>query len=158
MVLPERRIEELQRHLMLFFTGTSRIASEVAKSTIDNIRNKTAELTRIRAMVREAIAVLQSPTTPIEEFGRLLAESWEHKRALSDKVSTPEIDAIYAAGRRAVAIGGKLLGAGAGGFFLLFAQPERHPSIREALAHLVHVPFRFENGGSRVVLYQPDGF
>lgn len=157
MILAKARTAELQSHLMLFFTGLSRFASEVAKSKIDNFSRKERELRRMGEMVAEAIMILQSGETPVLEFGRLLAEAWEYKRSLSDKVSTPEIDDIYDAGRRAGAIGGKLLGAGGGGFLLLFAPPEVQPAVRAALKHLVHVPFRFENDGSRVVMYQPNG-
>jgi len=157
MILGRERIEELQGRLMLFFTGLSRFASDVAKSKIENFRKKEAELTRMGAMVDQAIGILQNGATSIDAFGELLAEAWEYKRSLSDKVSTPEIDELYAAGRNAGALGGKLLGAGGGGFLLMFARPERQPAVRAALKHLVHVPFRFESAGSRVVLYQPDG-
>lgn len=157
MILPRGRTEELESHLMLFFTGLSRFASDVAKSKIDNFGKKEKELTRMGEMVTEAIMILQGQQSSVLEFGQLLAEAWEYKRSLSDKVSTPEIDEIYTAGRRAGAIGGKLLGAGGGGFLLLFARPEDQPAVRAALKNLVHVPFRFENAGSRVVLYQPNG-
>lgn len=157
MILPRGRTEELQSHLMLFFTGLSRFASDVAKSKIDNFGKKEKELTRMGEMVTEAIMILQGQQSSVLEFGQLLAEAWEYKRSLSDKVSTPEIDEIYTAGRRAGAIGGKLLGAGGGGFLLLFAKPEDQPAVRAALKNLVHVPFRFESAGSRVVLYQPNG-
>lgn len=157
-VLPISRLAELQSHLMLCFTGLSRIASEVAQSQIDNMDKREKELLHMRALVDQAIAVLQSPTTPIEEFGKLLHESWMYKRQLSDRISTSEIDGLYEAARGLGAIGGKLLGAGGGGFFLLFAKPAQQQAIREKFSRLVHVPFRFENGGSRVVLYQPSGF
>ncbi|MBK8015766.1 MAG: kinase [Betaproteobacteria bacterium] len=157
MIVSKPRLDDLQSHLMLFFTGLSRFASEVAKSKIDNFGKKERELLRMREMVTEAIMILQNMDAPITEFGELLAEGWEHKRSLSDKVSTPEIDEIYDTGRKAGAIGGKLLGAGGGGFLLLFAQPEKQPAILKALKQLVHVPFRFESAGSRVVLYQPNG-
>jgi D-glycero-alpha-D-manno-heptose-7-phosphate kinase len=155
-VLPVERQEELQRHMMLCFTGLSRIASEVAQSTIENMDRREKELTRLRGLVEQAISVLQS-SAPIEEFGELLHEAWMTKRQLSDRVSTGEIDQLYETARGMGAIGGKLLGAGGGGFFLLLARPERQREIREKLARLVHVPFRFESAGSRVVLYQPSG-
>ncbi|MBI1395548.1 MAG: kinase [Betaproteobacteria bacterium] len=157
MVLPAGRVEELQSHLMLFFTGLSRFASDVAKSQIDNFGKKERELRRMGEMVNEAIMLLQNPATPMTEFGHMLAAAWEYKRSLSDKVSTPLIDEIYATGQRAGAIGGKLLGAGGGGFLLLFARPEVQADVRKALSRLVHVPFRFESAGSRVVMYQPNG-
>jgi len=156
-ILPIERLAVLQRHLMLCFTGLSRIASEVAQSTIDNMDQREAELRHMGALVDQAISVLQSKTAPIEEFGQLLHESWMQKRKLSDRVSTSDIDALYDTARNAGAIGGKLLGAGGGGFFLLFVKPEHQQKVRERLSRLVHAPFRFENAGSRVVLYQPSG-
>ena len=157
MVLPAERLAELQSHLMLCFTGLSRIASEVARSKIENMDKREKELKIMHGLVDQAISVLQSRSASIEEFGSLLHESWNYKRKLSDKVSNSEIDAFYEAARTMGAIGGKLLGAGGGGFFLLFARPGDHKAIREKFSRLVHVPFRFENAGSRVVLYQPTG-
>ena len=156
-ILKTERHNELQDHLMLFFTGFSRIASEIAKSKIDNFQNREHELTRMVEMVDEALDILNEGRRPIEEFGELLDVTWQYKKSLSDRVSTPEIDQLYEAGIQAGAIGGKILGAGGGGFLLLFAKPERQPSVREALEELIHVPFRFDNSGSRVALYQPDG-
>ncbi len=156
-VIENGRSIELQSHLMLCFTGISRIASEVAKSKIDNFINRQTELHAMRAMVDEGIRILQDTSVPIEKFGELLHEGWVAKRRLSDRVSSSEIDAIYDDARRAGAIGGKLLGAGGGGFLLLFVKPENQPAVRERLKHLVHVPIAFDYSGSRVVLYQPNG-
>ena len=142
---------------MLCFTGLSRIASEVAKSTIDNLGKREKELLQMRALVDQAVSVIQSRTTSIEEFGRLLHENWMYKRSLSDQVSNSEIDGLYEEARKMGAIGGKLLGAGGGGFFLLFVRPEHQKELREKFSRLVHVPIRFETAGSRVVLYQPSG-
>ncbi|MCX7092892.1 MAG: hypothetical protein NTY50_05510 [Methylobacter sp.] len=156
-ILPTHRLDELQSHLMLFFTGFSRIASEVAKSKIDNLKNRENELKRMAEMVDEAISILQSPVQSLDDFGRLLDASWQYKRSLSERVSTAEIDAIYDTAMSAGAIGGKILGAGGGGFMLIFAKPDRQSAIRDRLKDLVHVPFNFESSGSRVVLYQPNG-
>lgn len=156
-VLPMHRHSELQDHLMLFFTGFTRIASEVAKAKIENLKNRVTELQYMRQMVNEALAILGNPDDPIEKFGRLLAESWKYKRGLSDRVSTPEIDDLFETACRAGAIGGKLLGAGGGGFILLFVRPELQARVKASLGTLVHVPFRFESSGTRVVLYQPNG-
>ncbi|MFI3185329.1 MAG: hypothetical protein QX198_05045 [Methylococcaceae bacterium] len=156
-ILPEHRREELRDHLMLCFTGFSRIADEIAKSKIDNLKNRETELNRMREMVDEGIAILTNPHVSIDEFGKLLDLSWKYKRSLSDRVSTPEIDQIYDQAMLNGAIGGKILGAGGGGFMLLFAKPEKHAAIREALKGLVHVSFNFDDSGSRVVLYQPNG-
>jgi D-glycero-alpha-D-manno-heptose-7-phosphate kinase len=157
-ILEKERKEELEEHLMLCFTGFSRIASEVAKSKIDNLLKREKELKRMTEMVAEAISILQSKTTRIEEFGKLLHEAWENKKKLSDKVSTTDVDRIYEAAREAGAIGGKLLGAGGGGFLLLFVKPELQERVRERLSGPIHVPFHFETSGSRIVLYQPNGF
>ena len=156
-ILPKERQRELQSHLMLFFTGFTRIASDVAKSKIENFKNRNTELKRMEAMVNEAIQILQNEKTPIEELGKLLHESWLYKRNLSSMVSTPAIDAMYEQAISAGATGGKILGAGGGGFLLLFVRPELQSKVRERLNGLIHVPFEFEDSGSRVVLYQPDG-
>lgn len=156
-VLSQRRVDELHDHLMLCFTGFSRLACEVAKSKIDNFKSRKTELLRMKEMVDEAIAILQSSAIPIDEFGKLLHQSWLHKRSLSDKVSTPAIDQYYDVAIDAGATGGKILGAGGGGFLLLFVKPELQGRVRERLKHLVHVPFSFDDSGSRVVLYQPNG-
>lgn len=157
MILDQARLEALQNHLMLVFTGLSRTAAEVAKSKIENMKQRTQELRTMQQMVDYAIDILSSPATSLTEFGRLLHESWQLKRRLSDRVSNDSIDGLYDAGRRAGAIGGKLLGAGGGGFMLLFVEPERRGQVKEAVRHLIEVPFRFETSGSRIVLYQPNG-
>jgi D-glycero-alpha-D-manno-heptose-7-phosphate kinase len=154
-LFPEGRMQDLHSHLLLFFTGFSRIASEVAESKIANFKHREIELKRMHSMVDEAIKIIQDTSVSIDEFGSLLHQSWMYKRELSDKVSTPEIDAIYDAAIKAGATGGKLLGAGGGGFLLVFAKPECHKKIKIALNNLIHVPFEFENTGSRVILYQP---
>ena len=155
-ILKKHRLHELQDSLMLFFTGLSRNAPEIAQSKIENFKNREFELLRMTEMVGEAIKLLQG-NGPIADFGRLLFESWQYKRTLSAKVTTPEIDAIFDTAMANGAVGGKLLGAGGGGFVLLVVPPERQAQVRLKLAHLVNVPFRFENSGSRIVLYQPNG-
>lgn len=156
-ILTNKRLEELQSNLMLFFTGFSRYATEIAQSKIDNMQSRETELKRMHDMVDEAIEMLQDRKAPMQEFGKLLHTSWEYKRGLSAKVTTPEIDRIYESAIAAGATGGKILGAGGGGFLLLFVTPERQASVREQLKNLVHVPFSFENSGSRVIVYQPNG-
>jgi D-glycero-alpha-D-manno-heptose-7-phosphate kinase len=156
-IVKKTRLKELQKHLMLCFTGFSRIASEVAQSKIANFKKREVELHRMKAMVEEAVKILHSGSSPIEDFGRLLHESWICKKELSDKVTTAEIDALYDAAIDAGASGGKILGAGGGGFLLLFVKPALQARVRERLKHLIHVPFGFDESGSRVVLYQPNG-
>ncbi len=156
-ILPSARLKELQSHLMLFFTGFTRFASDIEKTKIANLGDRVVELTAMSKMVDAAIEIMQDKSTPLQEFGRLLHEGWLYKKSLSDKVSNPEIDAIYEAALKAGADGGKVLGAGGGGFFLVFAKPEVQDAVRHSLSHLVHVPFDFETSGSRVMLYQPGG-
>jgi D-glycero-alpha-D-manno-heptose-7-phosphate kinase len=156
-VLNRKRLEHFQSHLMLCFTGLSRIASEVARSTIDNLERRAKELDTMRGMVEDALRILRDADRPLADFGLLMHESWRLKRELSERVSTPEVDRFYEDALEAGALGGKLLGAGGGGFMLLFVPPERQPAVRAALGGLVHVPFGFDEGGSRVVLYQPNG-
>jgi len=158
LIISLKRSLELQSHLMLCFTGFSRIASEIAKSKIDNFSKKEFEINMMRRMVDESISILQDKDRSIEDFGRLLDESWRYKRTLSGQVSNPVIDSYYEKAILAGAIGGKILGAGGGGFMLLFAKPEKQNEIRKVLKDLIHVPFSFENAGSRVVLYEPNGF
>jgi D-glycero-alpha-D-manno-heptose-7-phosphate kinase len=156
-VMNPDRLEVLEDHLMMFFTGITRFATQVAKSQIDNIKNRYAELKTMHGMVDQGIDILRAPGTDLSDFGMLLDETWRHKRSLSENISNSEIDEIYAAARSAGALGGKLLGAGGGGFLLIFAKPEDQPKVRQALHRLVHVPFKFEHSGSTVALYQPSG-
>ena len=149
---------KLQDHMLLFFTGLSRYASDIAKDKIANIKNNFRELTQMKEMVNEGLSILHRPSDPIKDLGKLLRESWKLKRSLSPKVSTPQIDEIYETGINAGAIGGKILGAGGGGFILFFAAPENHNKILDRLKNLVHVTFNFDNTGSKIVVYEPNGF
>lgn len=153
--LPAQRLAEFERHLMLFYSGTSRFASEVAKTVVANFDRKAQALQRLRAMVDEALAVLAGDG-PLNRFGALLDEGWEIKRTLSPQVSTERIDAIYAKARAAGALGGKLLGAGESGFLLFFVPPEKRADVKWALVDLLHVPFRMSNQGSSIIHYDPE--
>lgn len=155
-ILPKNRLQELQSHLMLFFTGFTRFASEIAKDKIKNLKSRESDLKCMRQMVDESINILYDKNIPIGDFGKLLHESWLYKRKLSDKVSTPEIDAIFEEAMSVGAMGGKLLGAGGGGFVLFFVKPELQAQVREKLKDLILVPFNFDCSGSRVMYYQPD--
>jgi len=121
------------------------------------MQSRSQELGKMREMVEQAIDLLQDEQSTVEAFGELLDQNWSYKRSLSDRVTTPEIDEIYARAKKAGAIGGKLLGAGGGGFMLLFVATEKQTTVRKTLKELIHVPFEFDNSGSRVVLYQPNG-
>lgn len=153
--IKKERIKELDKHLMLFFTGVSRFASEVSKSQIENIPQRKKELTLMYQMVDQAINILNGKND-ILEFGKLLNETWQLKKTLSNKISNSMIDNIYQKALEAGVTGGKLLGAGGGGFLLLFVPPERQPRIREELKDLLEVKFNFEQDGSQIIYYNPE--
>lgn len=149
--LPEDRIRELDSHSLLYFTGFSRYASEIAKDQIEKTPERKKELSLMHQMVDEATDILKDDKREITEFGKLLGQSWQLKKSLTDKISNPAIDNIYQKALNAGAIGGKLLGAGGGGFMLLFVSPEQQLKVREALKDLLEVPFRFEKEGSQII-------
>lgn len=155
-ISPDRR-DRLLGSLQLYFTGFSRFASGIAKKQIDNIDKRQKHLMAMNAAVDEGLAVLQSKNRPLREIGELLHESWRLKRELADDVTTPEIDDIYAAARDAGAVGGKLLGAGGGGFMVLFVEPDKQPAVSERLNRLVRVGFGVDEVGSKIVVYEPAG-
>lgn len=151
------RLRLLQDHLMLVYTGISRTASDIAGEQIRATHSRQPELSAMRQMVDEAIAILQSRGSLLP-FGELLHEGWKIKRGLTPRISNAGIDDLYEGARRAGAVGGKLLGAGGGGFLLLFVRPEDRESIRESLGGHLQVPVEFENGGSRIIFYDTDGY
>jgi D-glycero-alpha-D-manno-heptose-7-phosphate kinase len=153
---PQSRMAELEQHLVMYFTGFSRTASEIAQEQLRVTPQKQRELRTIMEIVDQGEAIITDPRRPIDEFGQLLHEGWKIKRSLTGKISNTAIDEIYEAGRSAGAVGGKLLGAGGGGFMLFFVPPERQESVREKLKHLLCVPFRFSSRGSHVVVYEPE--
>ncbi|MBU0605249.1 MAG: kinase [Candidatus Omnitrophica bacterium] len=152
-ILGRERSAELENHLMLFFTGFSRMASRIAKKQIKNTVHKKNELAKIHSMVEEAKNIL-TDSSDINEFGKLLYESWILKKSLTDMISTPEIDTIYDMAMSAGATGGKLLGAGGGGFMLFFVKPELQEKVRKKLRKLLLVKFGFENQGSQIIFYR----
>lgn len=153
-IVSRQRLLDLQAHLLLYFTGFSRMASEIAKEQIEQTKDRKSELSAMFQLVSEGISVLASDSD-LTSFGRLLHEGWTLKRSLTSKISSAEIDRIYDVARKAGCIGGKLLGAGGGGFMLLFARPEDHPRVRRALNQFLCVPFRFEANGTQIMLYDP---
>ena len=149
----EKKIMELQNHLMLFFTGFSRTASEIVSEQIQNTSSKTTELAAMRKMTDQAVSILNGGGQEIDCFGELLNESWKLKRTLSSRVSTDMIDEMYETALKAGATGGKLCGAGGGGFMLLFVPPRKQRMVKNALDNLLHVPFCFETLGSQIIVY-----
>lgn len=157
LLLPPERVRDLQGSLILCFSGLSRFASEIAAEQIKNFRDRSKELRTLHSMVDEAIEILQNPNEPLARFGELLHDGWMLKRSLAGSVSTPQIDDLYESARDAGAIGGKLIGAGGGGFLLFFVPPEKRAGLLERLKGLTTVDFKFEGGGSRVLVYEPNG-
>jgi D-glycero-alpha-D-manno-heptose-7-phosphate kinase len=153
---PQSRLDDFERHLALYFTGFSRTASEIAAEQIRLTSEKQRQLAALRAMVDQAEAILANPKTDLLDFGRLLHEGWQLKRSLTSKITNSSIDEIYQAGLSAGALGGKLLGAGGGGFMLFFVPPEHRRGLRERLRHLLCIPFKFSSRGSEVVVYEPE--
>jgi D-glycero-alpha-D-manno-heptose-7-phosphate kinase len=146
------RLADLQNHLLLFFTGFSRFASEIESSKLVNFSQKSDSLQRMMDMVVEAEDLLKDNNRDLQQFGWMLQEGWEYKKSLSSIVSTSAIDEIYNKAITAGALGGKILGAGGGGFILFFVPPEKQSAVRNSLAELVEVPFSFEQEGCSVVL------
>jgi len=156
-LISEKRLNELQDNLILFYTGISRFASEIEKLKIQNFNSKRNELKNMQELVPEAINILTNDYQNLDDFGNLLNLTWRLKKSLSTSVSNSEIDLIYDNAMKSGAIGGKLLGAGGGGFILFYAKKHTHQEIIKTLKGLIYVPFKFENNGSVVSLYQPNG-
>jgi len=150
------RLAALQEKFALYFTGFARTASEIAKEQIKVTRNRKHELDTMYQMVNEAEAIVMNPNRSLDEFGHLLHESWQVKRTLTQNITNNSLDEIYEAGRSAGALGGKLLGAGGGGFMLFYVPPERRKELRVRLKNLLCIPFGFSNRGSHVVVYEPE--
>jgi D-glycero-alpha-D-manno-heptose-7-phosphate kinase len=154
-IIPPDRQDELTSHLMLFYTGIKRTADKVAGEYVASLEAKRRQLRILRDMVEEGLSILCGHG-PIKEFGELLHEGWLAKQSISDKISNSAIAEVYNAARDAGAIGGKITGAGGGGFMLLFVPPQDQPAVREKLTNLLHVPFQFEKAGSQVIFYDRD--
>lgn len=156
-VSPERK-QRLNDSLLLYFTGFTRFSADVQKDVQSSGRDNRARLSRMRELVDESEHILIDKTADLDDFGRLLGEEWKLKRGTSEKVSTSDLDVIYEKAIKAGALGGKLLGAGGGGFMLFYVPEEAKTGVMRALEGLMHVPFGFENGGTRVVYYSPETY
>jgi len=153
-ISPDRK-KQLNSNLMLFFTGFSRFSSDIQVGTQKAMVDKQAQLLEMFRLVDEAEKVLTSKTD-LNEFGRLLDYTWRLKRGISSGISTDSIDGLYAKGMEAGALGGKLLGAGGGGFLLFYVEEDKQAHVRKAMEDLLYVPFEFENSGTRVIHYTPE--
>lgn len=157
-ISPERK-RRLNDSLMMFFTGFTRFSSDVQKANnINGSEDKKIKLKKMYKLVDEAERILTDKTKDLDDFGRLLDVTWKLKKGTGGAISTNSIDYLYEKGMSAGAIGGKLLGAGGGGFLVFYVQPEKQETVREAMKDLMHIPFRFEDGGTRVIHYSPEEF
>ncbi|MBU1262272.1 kinase [bacterium] len=152
----QEKIDMFQNHLMLFFAGFPRNASDIAAEQIKKTPDKHKELKIMMELVESAIDILNNDKEPVDNFGKLLHEAWNIKRGLTSKITNPIIDEIYETAINAGALGGKLLGAGGGGFMLFFVKPQLQPKIKERLKKLLYVPFAFERLGSQIIYYAPE--
>lgn len=157
-IIDPARKAQLDYNLLMFFTGFTRFSSEVQKANASSGADKVAQLKEMLSLVDEAERVLTDKHGDLDDFGRLLDTTWQLKRGTGRSVSTDEIDDLYQKGMQAGAVGGKLLGAGGGGFLVFYVQPERRQAVKDAMASLLHVPFKFEDGGTQVVYYSPETY
>ena len=151
-ISPERK-KELNDHLMLFFTGFSRFSSDIQKGTEKSMKDKTQQLIEMYHLVDDAEKILTDKNTSLDEFGKLLDYTWKLKRGISSGISTGSIDEQYDKAMKAGALGGKLLGAGGGGFLLFFVPTEKQDAVKKALEGQMYVPFKFENEGTKIIYY-----
>lgn len=157
-ISPERK-RQLNNNLMMFFTGFTRFSSDVQKiNNVSGSEEKKTKLKKMYELVDEAEAVLTDKNRDLDDFGRLLDVTWRLKKGIGSAISTGSIDELYEKGIATGALGGKLLGAGGGGFLVFYVQPEKQEKVREAMKDLMNIPFKFENGGTRVIHYSPEEF
>lgn len=156
-ISPERK-KQLNSNLMMFFTGFTRFSSDVQKANQITAGEKRAQLQEMLFLVDAAENVLSDKYADLDEFGRLLDVTWKLKRQTGSNISTNNIDTLYEAAMRAGALGGKLLGAGGGGFFVFYVPQDKQNAVREAMHNLMYVPFEFEDGGTRVIHYTPENY
>ncbi|MCR5763693.1 MAG: hypothetical protein K6G00_09970 [Treponema sp.] len=156
-VSPDRK-KELNENLLLFFTGFSRFSSDIQKTTEKSMKDKTSQLIEMYNLVDEAEKILTDKSISIDEFGKLLDYTWKLKRGISSGISTDAIDEQYEKAIKAGALGGKLLGAGGGGFLLFYVPKEKQQCVKDALHGQLNVPFKFENDGTKIIFYAPESY
>lgn len=156
-VSPQRK-QQLNNNLMMFFTGFTRFSSEIQKANKLDDENKTKRLKQMLTLVDEAESILTDHSKDLDDFGRLLDVTWKLKRQTGKSVSTSNIDNLYDKGIYAGALGGKLLGAGGGGFLVFYVTPEKQAAVKEAMEDLLYIPFKFEDSGTQVIYYGPEDY
>lgn len=154
---PERKMH-LNENLLMFFTGFTRFSAAVQQANNLGAKDKTAQLKEMLSLVDDAEKVLTDQNSDLDDFGRLLDHTWKLKRQTGSAVSTDSIDDLYSRGIGAGALGGKLLGAGGGGFLVFYVQPDKQKAVKEAMKDLMYIPFKFENGGTNVIHYTPETY
>ena len=154
-ISPERK-KRLNNNLLMFFTGFTRFSSDVQKQNAIGKADKVMQLKEMLSLVDDAERLLADRDSDLDEFGRLLDHTWKLKRQTGSAVSTSNIDNLYEKGMKAGALGGKLLGAGGGGFLVFYVQPEKQESVKLAMEDLMYIPFEFEDSGTRVIHYTPE--
>lgn len=156
-VSPQRK-QQLNNNLMMFFTGFTRFSSEIQKANKLDDESKTKQLKQMLTLVDEAESILTDQSKDLDDFGRLLDVTWKLKRQTGESVSTSNIDNLYDKGIYAGALGGKLLGAGGGGFLVFYVTPEKQAAVKEAMEDLLYIPFKFEDSGTQVIYYGPEDY
>lgn len=157
-ISPERK-SQLNNNLMMFFTGFTRFSSDVQKANkVSSTEEKRAKLKKMYELVDEAEEVLTNKERDLDDFGRLLDATWKLKKGTGSSISTGSIDELYDKGMAAGALGGKLLGAGGGGFLVFYVQPEKQEAVKDTMKDLMYIPFRFEDGGTSVIHYSPEEY
>ena len=156
-ISPERK-KKLNNNLMMFFTGFTRFSSEIQKANKLDEEEKINQLKQMVDLVDEAEAILTDKSRDLDDFGRLLDKTWKLKRQTGNSVSNNNIDILYEKGIQAGALGGKLLGAGGGGFLVFYVQPEKQEAVKESMKDLLYIPFEFEDGGTQVIYYSPESY
>lgn len=158
LIISSERKKQLNNNLLMFFTGFTRFSSEMQKANNVSAADKKVQLKEMLVLVDEAEQVLVNKERNLDDFGRLLDHTWKLKKQTGAKISTNSIDAFYERGMQAGALGGKLLGAGGGGFLVFYVRPEKQEVVKEAMRDLMYIPFEFENGGTRVIHYSPEAY
>lgn len=156
-VSPQRK-QQLNNNLMMFFTGFTRFSSEIQKANKLDDESKTKQLKQMLTLVDETESILTDQSKDLDDFGRLLDVTWKLKRQTGKSVSTSNIDNLYDKGISAGALGGKLLGAGGGGFLVFYVIPEKQAAVKEAMEDLLYIPFKFEDSGTQVIYYGPEDY
>lgn len=156
-IIPPERKKQLNDNLMLFFTGFSRFSSDISKVQEGSTKDKTKELLEMLSLVDEAERILTSKSK-LSEFGKLLDYTWKLKRGITNKISNDCIDTLYVKAIESGALGGKLLGAGGGGFLLFYVEQDKQNAVKKAMKDLLYVPFQFENDGTRIIYYTSESY